>query len=68
MAALMSIRVSITGGVGIRVGDGQMAVYFLLLLSIFTGRITTRTENQSSTLKSCLSPVGNAEPVVLVVL
>ena len=58
MAVLTGVRVSITDDVGIGVGDGQMAVYPLLLLDIFIDRIAIRTENNTVIAVGCDFFVG----------
>jgi len=58
MAVLTGVRVSITDDVGIGVGDGQMAVYPLLLLDIFIDRIAIRTENNTAIAVGCDFFVG----------
>jgi len=53
MSVLTDVRVSVTDDVCIRVSDGQMAVYPLLLLDIFVDRVAICSDNDTSTAVRC---------------
>jgi len=58
MPVLTGVRVSVTDDVGIRVGDGQMAVHPLLFFDIFVDRIAICTENHTAITVGCDFSVG----------
>ena len=58
MPVLTGVRVSVTDDTCIGVGDGQIAVYSILLFDIFVGRVAIRTKNNTTITVGCDFFVG----------